>query len=52
MKKIQMKTASEHLDTSTTAVCFGDSFTDNPDAIDIEDSAQAEMASNCIDIED
>ena len=52
MKIIQMKTTSARLDTSTTAVCFGDSFTDNPDAIDIEDSAWAEMASNWIDIED
>ena len=47
-----MRTKSARLDTSTTAVCFGDSFTDDPYAIDLEDSAWAEMASSWIDIED
>ena len=36
MKKIQIKTTYARLDKSTTAVCFGESFTDYPDAIDIE----------------
>ena len=35
-KDIQMKTTSGRLDTSTTAVCFGEYFTDNTDAIDLE----------------
>ena len=52
MKKIQMKTTSARLDPSTTDVCFGDSFTDDTDAIYLEDSSCAEMASNWIDIED
>ena len=52
MKKIQIKTTYARLDKSTTAVCFGESFTDYPDAIDIEYSTWAEMASNWIDIED
>ena len=46
-----MKTKSSRLDTSTTAVCFGDYSTDDPDAIDLENSAWLEMASNWIDIE-
>ena len=51
MKKIKMKTTSSRLDTSTTAVCFGDYSTDDPDAINLEDSAWADMYSNWINIE-
>ena len=47
-----MKTTSARLGRSTTAVWFGDSFTDDPDAIDLEDSVWAEIASNWIDIKD
>ena len=46
-----MKTTSARLDTYTTAFCFGPSFNDNPDAIDLEDSVWAEIYSNWIDIE-
>ena len=52
MKKIQMKTTSACLDTSMTAVCFEDSFTEDPYAIYLEDSAWADMDSNWIEIED
>ena len=47
-----MKTASSRLDTSMTAICFEDSFTDDPDDIYLEDSEWADIASNWIDIED
>ena len=43
-----MKTTSAYIDTSTTVFCFGDSFTYDPDAIYLEDSAWADMASNWI----
>ena len=37
-KKIQTKTTSTHLDTSTIDVCFGDSFTENPNYIYLKKS--------------
>ena len=46
INNIQMKTTSTRLDTSTIAVCFGDSFIDDPDATDLEESAWVDMASN------